>query len=250
MNDRTVIEREPIELPVLPGIEEALWLALLELAEVQPDNWTLIGGQMVLLHALEQGARLPRISTDLDVLVNARVATHAVRDFVRALQERGFESAGMSPEGVVHRFMRNGVSVDVLAPEGLGERTNLTTISPGRTLQSPGGSQALRRTEMVPIRFREQTRVVPRPSLLGAIICKAEAVSVDDAPINQRLDLALLLSLVEDPLTMASQLQTKDRQRLRRRGEMNDPAHQSWLMLDQGAADRGLATYRLLTRGP
>lgn len=53
MNDRTVIDREPIELPVLPGIEEALWLALLELAETQPDNWTLIGGQMVLLHALE-----------------------------------------------------------------------------------------------------------------------------------------------------------------------------------------------------
>ena len=60
MNDRTVVEREPIELPVLAGIGEGLWRALLELAEVQPNNWTLIGGQMVLLHALESEARLPR----------------------------------------------------------------------------------------------------------------------------------------------------------------------------------------------
>lgn len=250
MNERTVIDREPIELPVLPGIEDALWLALLEFAEVQPNNWTLIGGQMVLLHALEKSAHLPRVSTDLDVLVNARVATRAVRDFVRALQERGFEPAGMSPEGVVHRFMRNGISVDVLAPDGLGERTDLTTVSPGRTLQSPGGSQALRRTEMIPIRFGEQTGLVPRPSLLGAITCKAEAVNVDDAPINQRLDLALLLSLVDDPMAMAAHLRPKDRQRLRRRSEMNDPTHQSWQVLDQDEADRGLATYRLLTRDP
>ena len=250
MNARTVIDREPIELPVLAGVEEALWPVLLELGEVQPSNWTLIGGQMVLLHALERGAGVPRVSTDLDVLVNARVATHAVRDFVRALQQRGFEPAGMSPEGVVHRFVRGGVSVDVLAPEGLSERTDLTTISPGRTLQSPGGSQALRRTEMVPIRFRGQTGLAPRPSLLGAIICKACAVEVDDARDAQRSDLALLLSLVDDPLTMAAQMQPKDRQRLRRRGEMDDPAHQSWLIVDQDAADRGLAAYRLLTRRP
>ncbi|MDE0320607.1 MAG: hypothetical protein OXI97_12080 [Acidimicrobiaceae bacterium] len=248
MNDRTVIEREPVELPVLPGIDDALWPALLELAEIQPRNWTLVGGQMVLLHALENGARLPRVSTDLDVLVNARVATSAVRDFVRALQERGFEPVGMSPEGVVHRFMRDGVSVDVLAPERLGERADLTTVPPGRTLQSPGGSQALRRTEMVPVRFREQTGLVPRPSLLGAIICKAEAVGVDDAPINQRLDLTLLLSLVDDPLAMSDEMVAKDRQRLRRRSELGDPAHRSWTELDPDAADRGLAAYRLLTR--
>ena len=172
MTDRAVIEREPIELPVLPGIEEGLWLALLELAEVQPNNWTLIGGQMVLLHALENGARLPRVSTDLDVLVNARIATGGVKGRV-----------------------------------GL----------------------------------------VPRPSLLGAIICKACAVEVDDARDAQRSDLALLLSLVPDPLAMADELDRKDRQRLRRRSEMDDPAHQSWLVLDQDAADRGLAAYRLLT---
>ena len=248
MNDRTVIDREPIELPVLPGIEEALWLALLELAEIQPDNWTLIGGQMVLLHALENGARLPRVSTDLDVLVNARVATGGVGRFVRALEDLGFESAGFSSEGIAHRYSRGSVSVDVLAPEGLGDRIDLTTTPPGRTLEAPGGTQALNRTQLVPVTSQGRFGLVPRPSLLGAIICKACAVEVDDARDAQRSDLALLLSLVEHPLAMSDEMVTKDRQRLRRRREMDDPTHQSWLLLNQDAADRGLATYRLLTR--
>lgn len=40
-------------------------------------------------------------------------------------------------------YQRDGVSIDVLAPEGLGSRTDLTTTPPGRTLQVPGGTQAL-----------------------------------------------------------------------------------------------------------
>lgn len=88
---------------------------------------------------------------------------------------------------------------------------------------------------------------MPRPSLLGAIICKACAVEVDDAQDAQRSDLALLLSLVADPLAMSDEMAAKDRKRLRRRSELSDPAHRSWSELDQDAADRGLATYRLLT---
>ena len=62
MNDRKIIDREPVALPVLSGIDDQLWLALIELAEVQPDNWTLIGGQMVLLHAIEHDAALVRLN--------------------------------------------------------------------------------------------------------------------------------------------------------------------------------------------
>ena len=249
MTERTHIERVPVELPVLPGIDERLWLALIELTRAHEHTWTLIGGQMVLLHALENGAPPSRVSTDLDVVVNARIASGAVREFAADLEARGFESAGISPQGIAHRYVRDGVSIDVLAPEGLGKRTDLTTTSPGRTLTVPGGTQALRRTEMVPVEFRGQTGRAPRPSLLGAIICKACAVEVDDVPDAQRADLALLLSLVKDPLAMAAELQGKDRQRLRRRAEMSDRAHGSWSTLDPDAAARGLTAYRLLTRG-
>jgi hypothetical protein len=201
---------------------------------------------MVLLHALEHSAELPRVSTDLDVLINARVVTTTVREFVKAVEAMGFELEGISPEGIAHRYVRQGVSIDVLAPEGLGQKTDLTTTPPGRTLQVPGGTQALQRTELLPVQTTTRKGVIPRPSLLGAIVTKAQAVAVDDAPDAQRLDLAVLLSLVEDPVTLSKEMTRKDRKRVRARVEMADAALPMWAELPTDAADRGLATYRLL----
>jgi hypothetical protein len=123
------------------------------------------------------------------------------------------------------RYRRDGVSIDALAPEGLGPRTNLTTTPPGRTLQLPGGTQALTRTELLPIHTTTSRGHAPRPALLGAIVAKALAVDVDDTPDAQRLDLAFLLSLVEEPLDLATQMAPKDRRRLRARSELADPQH-------------------------
>ena len=63
----------PLRLPAAPGPPGEIWTTLCELAAVKPDGWTLIGGQMVLLHALEHDAEPSRVSTDLDILVNARI---------------------------------------------------------------------------------------------------------------------------------------------------------------------------------
>lgn len=248
MNIWPTIDREPVDLPVLPGLDDRLWLALVELTEVMQGAWTLIGGQMVLLHSLENEAQAPRVSADIDVLVDARVAAGGIREFVNALGSLGFDLEGASPDGLAHRYGRDGVGIDVLAPEGLGPRTDLTTTPPGRTLEVPGGSQALSRTEFVPIRFQQSTGYVPRPSLLGAIICKAAAVDIDDVPSAQRADLALLLSLVGDPLILASKLTSKDKARLRKRSEMGSPENPAWHTLNVHDADRGRAAYRLLTR--
>jgi len=247
MSDWPVVDREPVHLPALPGHDDELWGALIELSELLPGSWTLIGGQMVFLHAIENGVDTPRVSTDLDVLVNARVVAGGVRDFVSAIESAGFALAGVSPEGLAHRYQRSGVSVDVLAPEGLGPRADLTTTPPGRTLQVPGGTQALERTELVPVVFGDRRGLVPRPSLLGAIVGKAMAVAVDDVPDAQRLDLALLLSLVEDPIGLAAQLTKKDRQRLRARQEMAGADHDAWMALPAAAADRGRSAYGLLS---
>ena len=132
--------------------------------------------------------------------------------------------------------------------KAVGARTDLTTTPPGRTLQVPGGTQALERTELVPVAFGDRSGLVPRPSLLGAIVGKAVAVEVDDLPEAQRVDLALLLSLVDDPMAMAAQLTKKDRQRLRARSDMADTDQRAWASLSADAADRGRAAYRLLTR--
>ena len=102
MSSWPVLDREPIQLPALPGHDDELWAALIEVSELRPGEWTLVGGQMVFLHAIEHGVTPPRVSTDLDVLVNARVVTGGVREFVTAIEERGFVLTGASPEGIAH----------------------------------------------------------------------------------------------------------------------------------------------------
>ena len=108
------------------------------------------------------------MSTDLDVIVNARMRAE-VRGFVTEIEALGFVLDGMSPELLAHRCRRGAAPIDVLAPEGLGERTDLTTTPPGRTLQVPGGTQALQRAERVEYSYKGRVGAIPRPSLLGAI---------------------------------------------------------------------------------
>ena len=73
---------------------------------------------------------------------------------------------------------------------------------------------------------------------------------MNERKIIDREPVALLLSLVADPLAMADELERKDRQRLAKRSEMNDRGHPAWDTLDEPEADRGLAAYRLLARRP
>ena len=65
------LDRDPVCLHVLPGQDFELWATLIELCALLQGHWTLVGGQMVLLHAVENDVDLPRVSTDLDILVNA-----------------------------------------------------------------------------------------------------------------------------------------------------------------------------------
>ena len=234
-----------IELPDFAGHADALWNALLDLGAVVSSEWVLVGGQMVLLHAIERGAAWPRVSMDLDVIVNARVRA-AVRGFVAEIEALGFVLDGMSPEMLAHRYRRGAASIDVLAPEGLGERTDLTTTPPGHTLQVPGGTQALQRAERVEYSYRGRVGVIPRPSLLGSIVGKACAVDVDDVPANQEIDLALLLSLVDDPFLMREELTAKDRQRLRPRRTMLEAGHRVWRHFEQPEGDRSRTALRIL----
>ena len=244
MNARPVIDRPPVPLPDFPG-SSGIWTALFELSNSDLPEWTLVGGQMVMLHAAEHAAAPLRVSRDIDVVVNARVLTGAIRGFVAGIESRGFRLVGASPDSVAHRYIRAGTSIDVLAPEGLGPRADLTTTSPGRTIQTPGGTQALARTELVPVEHAGSQALLPRPSLLGAIIIKAAATAVDDIPQAQQQDLALLLGLVANPAEMADAMTKKDRARLRHAG-IGSADQPVWATLEPEAADRARLALRTL----
>lgn len=245
--------RVRIESDLLTGPVVGLWHTLLDLSEKVPRMWTLIGGQMVLLHGLEHDRTPPAASLDLDVLADVVSHQRSLRLLVAALQGLGFESAGVSPEGKTHRYRRDdGVGelvVDLLAPDNLGERADLTTTPPGSTLEVPGGRQAVQRTQSVTVQLDERAGVIHRPSLLGAIVGKAAALSIPTAPQDKHYrDLAFLLSLPANPRTLKQELTKGDRRRLATATALLDPGHEAWRELgDAEAQADGQAMYRFLS---
>ncbi len=84
-----------------------------------------------------------------------------------------------------------------------------------QTIQIPGGSQALRRSERVAIVVDDDRVGLRRPTLLGAILLKARSLAVHSRPEDQRQDLILLLGLMTDPRSAAETLQDSERRWLR-----------------------------------
>jgi hypothetical protein len=223
-----------IALPPLGAPVDELWHVLLDLGERLSVPWTLVGGQMVLLHALEHGQVPPQISQDGDVVADIRAHPASLIVVVDELASLGFDLGDISAEGIGHRYVRPAdprpVVVDVLAPEGLGEKADLTTTPPGRTIEVPGGTQALNRTELVTVVHEGRRGGLPRPSLLAAIVGKAAATGLPKPERHYR-DLALLCALVEDPFATVEELGRKDRQRLRKAAALLDQGHPAWALV-------------------
>lgn len=237
-----------IELPLLTGGEDPLWNSLLDVADRMPEAWTLIGGQMVLLHGLERDRIPPRVSEDLDLVVNARVRPPALPKMMDTLAALGFSSTGASPDGVAHRFQRGEVLIDVLAPDGLGEQANLVTIGGGVTISVAGGTYALQETSLVAVSHQGRTGFVPRPSLAGALVVKAGAARTDRGPsgIDRHLrDLAFLSSLVDDAIELRGYLGPKNRRRLRGVTALADQNNEAWILLGDGR-EEAYATWRVI----
>lgn len=243
-----------------PAAEEGWW-TLFALAAVDTDSWMLVGGQMMHVLASELGvSEAVRPTDDVDVVVNVRVKPGGTEWLADWLQHQGFELDGVSPEDVGHRFVRDAAGgpgrtiVDVLAPEGLGDRANTYTVRPARTVQAPGSVQAFRRSAVVDVTVTgltgrdERSGVVRRPDLLGALILKAAATTIAarENPERDWQDAALLLATIPDPIGAAEACDNKDRKRLRLLTPLDAREHAGWANLDEEAYRRGTATLAFL----
>lgn len=238
-----------VHLPSLPPPVDELWHTLLDLGDLLAVPWTLVGGQMVLLHAIEHGQVPPQVSQDGDVIADVRAVPGALGHVVAGLEGMGFALESISADGLGHRYTRSSkprsVVIDVLAPEGLGERVDLTTTPPGRTVEVPGGTQALSRTEIIGVLHDGRRGTIPRPTLLAAIVGKAAATALP-GPDRHYRDLALLCALVGDPFSLVEQVMRKDRQRLRLANKLLDEAHPAWSLVPVEIRNAGQIAYAVL----
>lgn len=202
-----------IHIDLTPHAPDELWNDVADLVDLLPAEWTLVGGLMVQLHAMERDVADVRVTRDIDVLGQARPPkTLAAID--AALCAAGFAPAEPDPDGYAFRYERAELIVDVLAPDGLHTAPRLDGSR--KAVGIPGGSQALSRSETVTIQIGDRTFQLRRPTLLGAILIKSRSLLVHFDPESQREDLLRLLSLVEDPRAMADEVKRTERAWLRK----------------------------------
>lgn len=235
MTDEPVRAHAPVGLPD-HGTAGQLWSALLDLADAKPQGWTLVGALMVMLHELEAGTSSGRATADADTVVEVRGVTAAMRGMTNTLLELGWtlDDEQIDVEGHGYTFRRGAAALDLIAPEGLGPRADLTTIPPLKAPALPGTRQALDRTQQVAVVLAGRHGTIPRPNLLGALVIKSCAAANDRTAgtVRHREDLARLYSLVIDPTRLAEEAGRKDRQRLRSAPEpaweiLTDPARRA-----------------------
>jgi hypothetical protein len=231
-----------------------LWETALSLAwEFGEDTeWALIGGLMVQLHAAEYDGD-SRLTDDVDFLGDAHRRPSMTQRIASTLRDRGAEmqTPPSSNERLGYKFDLDGQIVEILGPDGL--ESDPRTIGAFITFQTPGGSQALRRVEVVMVSLNGQRAVaVRRPSLLGAILIKARAVASErkEKFDSDRQDLVLLLSLIDDPRATATDGGLKKRERKWLRdveGRLNIADPGLAILFTRDALTRAGLAFRLLT---
>ena len=162
-----------IILPEMPAEQTASWLGVLDLYDLLSEGWTLIGGQLVHLHCAERGQFPIRPTNDADTVIDVRADERFLRTFTDTLIDLGFQADGISAEGVQHRWRRDEATIDVLLPEGIGERVAARQgVTGSPTISTAGGTQALQRSETVSVEVAGREGFVRRPNLVGALVVK------------------------------------------------------------------------------
>jgi hypothetical protein len=139
----------PVTLGSMTPAQEESWRILLDLYPAFSAGWCLVGGQMVWLFANEYHVDPIRVTEDVDVVVDIRADQRAIRRLCAWLEDRQLRLEGMNVEGIGHRFTSTTfqglgkVAFDILAPDNMGERADLTTSPPARTVSAPGTRVAL-----------------------------------------------------------------------------------------------------------
>ena len=165
------IDRDPVVLPVLPDYQTEMWTTLLDLERLGRP-WVLVGGQMTLLHCLENGVSPSRSTDDADVVVGVWTRRDALRRTSAFLQDHAFVE-DQTNDGYGYRFRRGRTVIDVLVPEGLERQRDYPRTTAGHPgFAARGGNQALIRAERVPVVVAGSSGYLRRPNLLGSIVVK------------------------------------------------------------------------------
>ena len=197
----TVVERDPVALPVLTaGLTRALGV-LLDLDRDHPAGWSLTGGLAVHLHCWERGATPSRVTQDADVVLAVRAWPQAVDVVTEHLSTSGFRPAGETFSGHQYCWRDGDAQIDLPIPRFTGQRAQgQRGASGGTLLPTPGGQVIVDAVERLPVILDGVHGHLPRPALANLLLGKASAyteVDVDPRRSRHLDDLVTLAALVD-----------------------------------------------------
>lgn len=162
-------------MPAMSAGQEQAWHTLMDLHELVPTDWSLVGVQMVHLHCAERGSVPIRPTDDADTVVDVRAQPDILLTFTAVLTELGF-SADTAGNGVQHRWKRDQAQFDVLIPEGAGNRAEARGgVQGAPSVAAPGTAQALTRSADIQVEVVARVGTVRRPNIVGALVGKTAA---------------------------------------------------------------------------
>lgn len=204
-----------------------------------------------MLHAHDAGIDARRATHDADALTDVRGPAQATRRVSSTLTSLGWEiqPGHPTPDDIGFRFVKDDLMFDVLAPEGLAPKTDITTVPPLTSVPIAGGSRALGRTSARAVTLGDRLGHVPVPDLLGALVVKSRAAATDRTqadpahrPERHPEDLAVLNACVTDLRLLGHDATAKDRRALARAPEPH------WRVLSADLRPQAQAAYRFLAK--
>ena len=228
------------------------WDEVFQIAYILPKSiWMLIGGLMIQAHAHFAGLE-SRATTDIDMLIDVMTNKAYIGSVISGLEKMGYTPNEPGIRGsAFHRMTKDGLTVDVLIAEHLPSRKRIAaSFNNWPMMEIPGGSQALDRQMTVILISKGIEREVRIPDLLGALVLKAAAYTVDKRDRGRHLeDVAVIASLITNHANELKRLQGSDKKRLRSvMAALIDENHPAWLRLNEGQRLKGHDTLRILTR--
>lgn len=244
------------QAPMPPGGWGHPWPQCRELAATLPaDQWTLVGGLMVQLHAAVFGLDAVRPTSDVDMVLHVETGAITSAKARAALEGLGYElRKSLDDKAPAHRFVRGDEQVDVMIADHVAKKP-LPTLGQREMFRVPAGTQALRRTVYCEVSMGGDGTapvLVSIPNTLGALVLKGAAFVEDSRDASRHLDdAAVLAATMADPLAAVPELKGSDRSRIiSLHTALGAPDHPSWLLLDDAARMSGQDALRILSANP
>ncbi|WP_242676814.1 hypothetical protein [Rhodococcus sp. ABRD24] len=240
------------QVPAPPGGWGPPWPQAAELAQAIPSQqWSLVGGLMVQVHAARAGLPIGRATVDVDMVLHIETGATTFSGIRERLEQLDYRLRMPVGDGPAHRFVREHEHVDVMVADNLAP-THRPTVHGRAVFALPAGTSALRKTVDCRIDVDGAAVQLSVPDALGALVLKGAAYREDARDRGRHLeDAAVLACTLDNPVLERDRMIGSDRKRIRYLAAALERAdHPAWSAVPAARRGRGHAALQVLAKAP